>query len=174
MDAWVQKAQQGDRQAFARLLDEHYAMIFRVALRFTGHVADAEDIAQDVCMGLVTKLSQFKHNSRFSTWLYRVTLNACYDATIKHQRQRQRDQESWQVRQLIERDTQDESIRKHWLYQAIAAMQEPLKTTAILVLLEEVSHAEAATIMECAESTISWRMHEIRKDLKQRMEQPHA
>ena len=57
-----------------------------------------------------------------------------------------------------------------WLYRVIAELEETLRETALLVLAEALSHAEAAKILGCAESTVSWRMHEVRKLLKQRVD----
>ena len=59
----AKSASQGDREAFRRLLERHYDMINRVALRFTGSGADAEDIAQDVCLALVRKIQAFRSES---------------------------------------------------------------------------------------------------------------
>ena len=61
-----------------------------------------------------------------------------------------------------------------WLYRSIAGLQTDLKETALLVLAEEMSHAEAGQVLGCAESTISWRMSEIRKQLKLLWERSHA
>ncbi len=63
---------------------------------------------------------------------------------------------------------QQEAARKSaWLYRALGTLDPQLKETALLVISEELNHAEAAEVLGCAESTISWRMHEVRKSLKQ-------
>ena len=69
----------GDREAFRRLVERHYAMIYRVAYRYVGSAADAEDIAQDVCVALATRLEKFGGRSRFSTWLVAIVINRCRD-----------------------------------------------------------------------------------------------
>ena len=73
----------GDRGAFQELLERHYDTLYRVAYRFTGSEADAEDIAQDVCLALADKIASFRGQSQFSTWLYRVAMNACRDFARK-------------------------------------------------------------------------------------------
>jgi len=55
----------------------------------------------------------------------------------------------------------------------LARLKEPYKETAFLVLAEDLSHAEVGKILGCAEATISWRMHEIRHQLKAQMESDH-
>src|SRR3954464_6949511 len=72
-------AAQGDREAFAALLERHYARIHGLAWRLTGSRADADDIAQDVCCALVEKIGSFRGEAKFSTWLVGVTFNACRD-----------------------------------------------------------------------------------------------
>ena len=79
----VQKAATGDRAAYQLLLERHYDMIYRVAYRFTGHAQSAEDVAQDVCVSLVDKLKSFRGDSAFSTWIYRIIVNACRDMQRK-------------------------------------------------------------------------------------------
>ena len=77
--ALVLRAQRGDAQAFGELLESHYDLIHRTAWKWCGNRADAEDIAQDVCVKLGSVLAGFDHRSAFSSWLYRITLNAVRD-----------------------------------------------------------------------------------------------
>lgn len=161
----IGKAQRGERAAFEQLLRMHYQMIHRVAYRFTGNQSDAEDVAQEVCMVLVDKLKSFKGGSIFSTWLYRVVVNQCNDFHKKRGRDRTRDTQYVELEAMGTADAAETACKASWLYRAIAALKPPLPETALLVLAEELSHAEAARILNCKESTISWRMHEIRKQL---------
>ncbi|WP_439652280.1 RNA polymerase sigma factor [Neorhizobium galegae] len=88
----LDKACQGDRNAFSALVAAHYDFIHAVAWRWCGSESDAEDIAQDVCIRLGKAIRSFKGQSAFRTWLYTLTLNAVRD----HQRQssrRRRDQD---------------------------------------------------------------------------------
>ncbi len=163
----VRRAQSGDRLAFQHLLEGHYTLMHRVAYRFTGHAADAEDVAQEVCMALVYKLAQFKGDSQFSTWLYRVVVNACRDYIKKNGNRRALEGGYRELEAHADAEAQELRRKQAWLYAQIAQMGDDLRETALLVLAEQQSHAEAADIMGCAESTISWRMAEIRKALKQ-------
>ena len=162
----AKRAGGGDREAFRLLLERHYDTAYRVALRLTGSVEDAEDLAQDVCLGLVNRLGSFRGDSRFSTWLYRVVVNTCRDHCRKR-KSTQALQQSYAVfREMDEADRRDDAARLDWLDAAMASLPPKLRETAVLVLAEELSHAETAEALGCAESTISWRMHEIRKTLK--------
>ena len=170
----IAQAQRGDREAFRRLLQTHYGMIHRVAYRFTGHVSDAEDVTQEVCMALVDKLGRYNGRSSFSTWLYRVVVNQCHDFRKKRGTDRARDTQYVELETMGSADAQEANRMVAWLYRAIASLKPPLPETALLVLAEERSHAEAARILDCKESTVSWRMHEIRKQLTALREGGHV
>jgi RNA polymerase sigma-70 factor, ECF subfamily len=164
---------EGDRNAFRQLLERHYDTAYRVALRFTGSSPDAEDIAQDVCLALVDKLRSFRGQSRFSTWFYKVVVNACRDH-LRRQKTAAALQASYAVfRELDRADQIDDAKRLGWLSEAIADLEPSLRETAVLVLAEELTHKETADALGCAEKTVSWRMHEIRKQLKLRVETFH-
>ena len=162
----IELAKNGDAAAFRQLLDQHYRMMYRVAYRFTGQAHDAEDIAQEVCVGLTHKLKSFNGKSSFSTWLYRVVVNSCRDYQKKHSTHRKLESNYIDIEKNEQSDKNDSDKKLAWLYRTIATLEQSLKETALLVLTEELSHAEAGKILGCAESTISWRMHEIRKHLK--------
>ena len=72
-------ARSGDRAAFGVLLARHYDRVFRLAWRLSGSRADAEDLAQEVCAALPVKLASRRGEARFSTWHYRVVMNAAHD-----------------------------------------------------------------------------------------------
>lgn len=169
----VRRAQRGERVAFEQLLRTHYALMHRVAYRFTGSRADAEDVAQEVCMLLVDKLKHYHGRSGFRTWLYRVVVNQCHDFRKKRTSDASRDTQYVDLEAMGAADATEANRKTAWLYRAIAALKPPLPETAHLVLGEELSHAEAAKILECKESTVSWRMHEIRKQLTQLWEGSH-
>src|SRR5581483_6666198 len=76
----VARAGRGDRAAAARLIARHSAKLLTVARRMLGGQAEAEDAVQDVFLKLWTHAARWRPGAaKFETWLYRVTLNACYD-----------------------------------------------------------------------------------------------
>lgn len=160
------RAKTGDGTAFRLLLERHYDMIFRLARRLLGSAVEAEDVAQDICLGLADRIASFRGDSRFSTWLYRVAVNACRDHRRKQaSRARiQADYVSFVTHDAA--DWADGVARKDWLKAALGSLDDALRETALLVVGEEMSHAEAAEILGIAETTVSWRMHEVRKRLK--------
>jgi RNA polymerase sigma-70 factor (ECF subfamily) len=165
------KAGNGDAAAFQLLVERHYDSIYRIALRFTGMREDAEDLAQDVCSSLARKLRTFKGEAQFTTWLYRVVVNAVRDLQRK-QAVRGRLNRDYGEMLALKRGEEEEAAREQaWLYEMLNAVGQDLRETAIMVLAEDLSHAEAAEILMIKESTVSWRMHELRKKLKALAEQ---
>jgi RNA polymerase sigma-70 factor (ECF subfamily) len=72
-------AADGDGAAFAALLERHYDRLFALAWRLTGQKAEAEDLTQDICLALPAKLGGYRGAAKFTTWLYRVAVNAAHD-----------------------------------------------------------------------------------------------
>ena len=153
----------GDRQAFAALLQRHYDRIHGLAWQLTGSRSDADDIAQDVCCTLVEKIAGFRGDSKFSTWLCGIVVNSCRDL-----RRRRRSFSGFTERLAVltglarppdGRDLHDAI----WLMSAIARLKPAYRDAAILVAGQQLTHGEAAEILGVAESTISWRMHEVRR-----------
>jgi RNA polymerase sigma factor (sigma-70 family) len=65
----------GDKKALKNLIIRHQLFVYNLALKMVGNVQDAEDVTQEVFIKVITALSKFKGNSKFTTWLYRITVN---------------------------------------------------------------------------------------------------
>jgi RNA polymerase sigma-70 factor (ECF subfamily) len=74
----------GDPAAFQLLVEQHRAMVYRVAYQFAGNHYDAEDIAQDVFIKVYRSLPKFRQDSQFTSWIYRIAMNACIDHRRRH------------------------------------------------------------------------------------------
>ena len=75
----IARAAEGDSSAFQLLVEQHRSMVYRVAYQFAGNHHDAEDIAQDVFIKVYRSLSRFRQDSQFTSWIYRIAMNACID-----------------------------------------------------------------------------------------------
>ena len=164
----ARRAAAGDRNAFSELLERHYGLIYRVGARMLGNGVEAEDLAQDVCVGLVTRLASYGGQSRFTTWLYRVVVNAARDSM-----RRDRQPAAETNRNSPSSDGHRSSLRSAaggedsiWLQQVLGQLSEELRTTVILVLAEGLKHGEAGNILGVSEATVSWRLHQVRKQLR--------
>ena len=158
----------GDRAAFARLVSRHYDRIHGLAWRFTGGPPDSEDLAQDVCVALGQKIRSYRGDARFSTWLYKVVLNAARDAGRRQGARTRATAAFAEVDALRRGDDAARMADAEWLRAAIAGLKDDLRETAVLVLDEGISHAQAAEVLGIRESTVSWRLMEVRKALKAR------
>src|SRR6516164_3119212 len=71
----VERAKNGDRRALEELVLRHQAWVYNIAIRMVFHPQDAEEVTQEVLVKVITKLSTFKGESKFRTWLYRIAAN---------------------------------------------------------------------------------------------------
>lgn len=160
------RAREGDESAFRAVLERHYNRLYRIAYRFFGTADEAEDVAQDVCLTLARQIGSFRGTAKFSTWLYAVAVNACRDHARRRASQQRLQSAFAALAEHRQADWADSDLRSRWLYQALDALDPALKETALLVLAEDLSHAEAGEALGVKESTVSWRMHEVKKKLK--------
>ncbi|MDR0809361.1 MAG: RNA polymerase sigma factor [Gemmobacter sp.] len=156
----------GDRAAFAALVARHYDRIYRLGWRLTGSAADAQDLTQEICAALPVKLIGWRGEARFTTWLYRVTVNAAADLR-RRQMTRARASDGWGDWEIARRQEDEEArAARLWLEEAMARLGPELRETVALVLGEELTQAEAAAVLGLSEGTIAWRMSEVRKRLR--------
>jgi len=85
----IRKAAKGDRAAFRQLVLEHSHAMFRLAWRLSGDESAAEDIVQEAFIKAWRKLSAFRMDSSFKSWLHRITVNTAMDYLRKHVRRKQ-------------------------------------------------------------------------------------
>ena len=159
-------AANGDRDAFAALLARHYDRIFGLAYRLIGSRAEAQDLTQDICAGLPSKLRNWRGEARFSTWLYRVIVNAAHDlrrrrATYSKATAGWGDWETAR-QEAIETDR----AAMDWLTQTMTRLSPDLRDTAALIIGEDMTQSEAALVLGLSEGTVAWRMSEIKKRLR--------
>lgn len=164
--ALIKKAVGGDADAFARLVERHYMTIYKIAYKWSGRREDAEDIAQEVCASLPVKIDGFRGDSAFTTWLYRIVINAAKDYYRKAHRQRETAfAEGFDA--ASDEPLAEEKMIAAQGFAAVHALPEPIRDAVLLVFGEDLSHKEAAKILGCAETTISWRIFKARGLLKE-------
>ena len=162
----ARRAAEGDREAFAALVERHYDRIYRIGARVLGDADAAADLAQDVCVALPAKLSSYRGRSRFTTWLYRVVVNAARDV-LRRRAARQRGERDYaELDGLMRSQAAAGECESTWLRQALGRLSEELRVTVFLVIEEGLRHAEAGEVLGVSEATVSWRMHEVRRRLR--------
>lgn len=156
----------GDRAAFAVLVQRHYDRIYGLAYRLTGARDQAQDMAQDICAALPAKLRNWRGEARFTTWLYRVVVNAAHDLR-RRQATRARASAGWGDWEIARQDEMAvQAEAQDWLTTAMARLSPELRDTVALVLGEEMTQAEAGLVLGLSEGTIAWRMSEVKKRLR--------
>jgi RNA polymerase sigma-70 factor (ECF subfamily) len=92
-DLELERARQGDQEAFRILVVRHSRAVFRLAYRLTGNEQDAEDVVQETFLKAYRQLAGFESRSRFSSWVHRIAANCAYDCLRRRMRQREDPQE---------------------------------------------------------------------------------
>jgi RNA polymerase sigma-70 factor (ECF subfamily) len=171
----VESCQQGDREAFRLLFETHKDKVYSIALYFFGgDAALAGDITQQVFLKLFTRISQFRHQSEFTTWLYRLTTNTCID----EQRKRRRFSPLPDTlpappahgasipaaeARFMRLEVAD-SVRD-----AIATLKPKLRIAILLKYFEELSYEEIADVLNCSKGTVASRLNRGHRLLAQRL-----
>ena len=158
----VAKAQQGDAKAFEVLVSRHYRTMFKIAYKWCGNESDAQDITQDACIKLARGLDSFKSKAAFTSWVYRIVLNAGKDW---YKKQNRHPSNSDELDKLKTSGKGEDRVYARQVLEAVYQLPEGEKEALLLVLSEGLSHKEAANILNVKESTVSWRIHEARKKL---------
>jgi RNA polymerase sigma-70 factor, ECF subfamily len=139
----------GDASAFDVLVVRHQKSIQRVCYRFTGNAEDAADLTQEVFVKAYRSLPKFRGTSAFSTWLYRIAVNAC----LSFKAARKNRTEEWDedhdvvaegpgVEEMVDARMSADHVRK-----ALDTLPEKQRLTVIMKVLEERTHAEVAEIL---------------------------
>lgn len=162
-DDLVALATQGNRAAFEALLRRHYDLMHRVAWRMTGSQTDAQDICQDVCCALVERIASFRGEAKFTTWLVGIVRNACLDHHRRHSTLTRLKGHLAVFAGMAALPDGRDLFRRSWLASELARLSPLLRETVVLVVGEGMTHAEAAAALGVSESTISGRMHEVRR-----------
>ncbi len=167
--ALIDRCQAGDASAFEQLLELHYDTIYRFAYRWCADQHNAQDITQLACIKLASSIAQFKHQSSFTSWLYRLVINCAkdfYKSPTQYNRREESDENHCETLSANVSNMNEQRLYAHQILEHIDSLQEELKDTIVLVYGTGLSHSDAAGRLGVKESTISWRIHEARKLLK--------
>ena len=160
---WVRRSQQGDLQAFEELVRRYQRMVHALAYRMTGSLADAEDLAQETFLRAYRQLDSFRGDAKFSSWLYRIAVNTCLNWRKSAQRREKLHQDWADSDRDTASGTSEQAVR---IQEGLTRLPAKQQAALVLTTYEGMSHAEAARILNCSETTISWRVFAARKQLK--------
>lgn len=176
----VDRARQGDVEAFGQLVRRHQQRIHRLAIHMLRDRAEAEDVTQETFIRAYQALARFDGRSEPYTWLYRIAVNLSLN-TIRSRKSSRTSAEDPRLEAVVSEtrpsamaDPPGDAQRKQEyvaLCEGIDALSETLRTTLILVCIDGKSHEEVGTILGAPEGTIAWRVHEARRKLREFMAQ---
>ena len=171
---WLQAARQGDADAFEQLVLRYQDKVYHLALRSCGSPQDAEEIAQEAFLSAWKGLPAFRGEAAFSTWLYRLTLNACSDHFRRQKGQGaplSLDDEQLrldipdqgrQPQELVEEKERQEMVQK-----ALLSLSPEHRQVLLLRELQQLSYQEIAQALEMDPGTVKSRIHRARNQLRE-------
>ncbi len=168
-------AKAGNASAFSALVLRYQPRLQRLAANLLRDAAVAEDITQEVFVRAYRALARFDGRSQPFTWFYRITVNLSLNRLrADKKRQFETPLTAPGVEQALlasrRHGAPDQAAQQRQLRTALDrglnTLSETLRTTLLLVLVEGLSHSEAASVLGCPEGTIAWRVHEARRQLR--------
>lgn len=181
-DPDLDRARNGDREAFGRLVRRHQRRVYAAALHILGNHSDADDATQETFVKAFRGLAQFDGRSDFFTWLYRITVNTALNSLRGGKRGSALSQKSGTEAAHVggrpeslgqnapdpaqKAQTSGEIAR---VLEAISELSPSLRVTLVLATIEDLPHKQIAEILEIPEGTVAWRVNEARRLLRQRL-----
>src|SRR6266550_2004324 len=159
----IEACQAGDREAFRLLFETYKDRVFSIAVySLGGDETAASDVSQQVFLKLMTSIKQFRGDSAFTTWLYRLVVNACTD----EQRRRRRFLpfgDSTPMSRIEERRPQEKRYAKAEIADSVQAaikqLKPKLRMAILLKYVEDLSYEEIASVLSCSKGTVASRLN---------------
>ena len=171
----VQRATEGDTDAFAELVKLHQSMVYGLALRKLGNPHDAEEAAQTAFLNAWRGLNSFKGESSFATWLYRLTANACIDhlrQNGKHTENRSLEDDTLPQLPDSKPDPEEQALRRErqeMLRKTINQLPPEQRTVLLLRELDGLTYEEIARLLRLELGTVKSRLARARLALRNRL-----
>jgi RNA polymerase sigma-70 factor (ECF subfamily) len=164
------EASEGDAGAFEKIYRATADYVYTIALKVTGHRADAEEVAQDVFLKIHRELGNFRFESAFTTWLYRITVNSAISTARKTARRRTRQVEFDDgiavedtrnaTREAIEKEGNQEQVRS-----MLEALNPDQRACIVLREMEGMRYGEIAEALRININTVRSRLRRARETL---------
>lgn len=168
----IQRCKDGDLHAFEEVFHRYGGKLFGLCLRMCGNRSDAEDMIQEIFVLLLNKIQAFRGESRFSTWLYRVAVNAC----ISHLRRRRDAQVPLDddLPEPVSRaaDAPDAAVHRTALIRALGQLPEGYRAAVILHDIQGFNHEEIAGILGISVGASKSQLFKARRRMRELMTGP--
>jgi RNA polymerase sigma-70 factor (ECF subfamily) len=168
-EALVLRSQGGDLAAFAELIRKHQRMIHSLTFRMTGSLADAEDLAQETFLRAYRRIGSYRGASKFSTWLYRIAINACLTWRQRETRRVEAAANWAETNGAPQAAGEGAEAGNEWserMHEALLKLPAKQRAAVMLTLYDGLNHKEAAEVLSCSEATVSWRVFAARRKLR--------
>jgi RNA polymerase sigma-70 factor (ECF subfamily) len=170
----IESCRQGDREAFRALYEAYKDKVYSIALYFFhGDEAAASDLTQQVFLKLLRGIALFRGDSGFSTWLYRLVVNACMDGA-RRARPRDLTTNAAEVDALAGPASQEHDFAREQTARsvraALSALPVKFRMPILLRYFEDLSYEEMAAAMNCSIGTVASRLNRGHKMLAQKLE----
>ena len=161
----IRKFQNGDEKSFDKLIEKYLPKVFGFFINFTRNEMIAQDLSQDVFMKLYKNLKNFRHESSFTTYLYRINSNTANSWFTRNK---------WKnllhLDQILNQQKNDTSIATEWLnkelWDAISNLPKKQRSVVIMRIAEELPYKEISTITGMSENTAKVNYHHALQTLK--------
>jgi RNA polymerase sigma-70 factor, ECF subfamily len=156
----VRRAVGGEPSAFGVLVERHERRVYNLALRMTGREDDARDATQDAFLTALRKLSSFRGDAAFTTWLHRVAVNACYDLLRKRVRAPVLDREGEHAPEPAPApDPADDIELSIDVRRALLEVPEDYRVVMLLHDVHDLPYEQVASIVGVPVGTVKSRLH---------------
>src|SRR6266511_322370 len=167
----VAAAREGDREAFDELVRRTYVDTYTLAIRLTANEEDARDVVQEAYLRAWKGIGRFRGDSKFSTWLYRITANSAYTLVQKRRRRRTEPIESADEPVELAPEAQPEAAAEaavvmEQLSDAVAQLPPKLRSIVVLKDVYGLSHEAIAEELGISVAAAKVRLHRGRKKLR--------
>ena len=162
----IEACQRGDRDAFDRLVQRYQRDVYRLCYRYLNNHEDADDVAQEVFLRAYRAISRFRGDSAFSTWLYRIAVNACLNFRAS------RKPPSAEVPEAIPdpspgaHSAVEKDERSRWVREAVSRLPDKQRATVILKVYHDLTHEEVAGILGSTIGTVKANLFHALGNLK--------
>jgi RNA polymerase sigma-70 factor (ECF subfamily) len=166
----IQASAAGDEHAFEQLYRHYGRRVYSLCLRLLGNPADAEDVTQEVFLQVYRKLKTFRGDAAFTTWLYRLTVNAALMHLRKSVVRHEQAEEDEQIKALTDHAARERPHRvldRIALERAIEALPPGYRAVFVLHDIEGYEHEEIARMLGISVGTTKSQLHKARLRLRQ-------
>lgn len=147
---------------FAPIIDEHWAKIYRLAVRMTGRPSEADEIAQETFFRAFRAYSKFEGRSKVETWLYRIAVNVCKKRMIAQKRRQATTLDAVTAEAPSETPHVERLETRDLLLRALGRVSPAHCLVLTLSVVEGLKPPEIAEILDCKEGTVWSRLHHAR------------